>query len=147
MRFLLRLPSLSSLFDTDCGHGSDAWHDDGNRVRTFFHGTDAEAAKKILRYGFKESSSGMLGPGVYMSTDLSKAQAYGNVILSLKVQCRKTKVIDCQGHYLQQSWHGKFNTAYVPAGRGVTPSGRTETCVRSANQVRAVKVYSGGHLL
>merc|ERR1712157_269934 len=43
-----------------------------NYERRFFHGTSRHNAKLIEKHGFVASTGGMLGPGVYMSTDYCK---------------------------------------------------------------------------
>ena len=51
--------------------------------RTMFHGTSESNAASIERGGFNVSSDGMLGRGVYLSKDFSKASAYGSVVLEV----------------------------------------------------------------
>lgn len=168
------------------------WQNDGFRVRTFYHGTSIPAAEAILAdktvrrtllecfpqcsclsgfgasyqrlAGFRLSKGGMLGAGVYMSTDLSKARSYPQrwcpsaksrvpvpdderVVLELKVQCQKTIIIERLSHPWQQGWQGEgcFDSAFVPTG--VVPSGRTETCVKHPDQILSVEVVAGAHLL
>lgn len=41
------------------------------KVETVFHGTSKEAAKAILKEGFNPSKDGLLGKGVYVTTDPS----------------------------------------------------------------------------
>ena len=65
----------------------------------------------------------MLGPGVYASRDINKTLAYGNewgrrVVLKLLVFTGKVKKIMQQGDPRQYSWHGEFDTAWVPPGCG-----------------------------
>ena len=47
-----------------------------NRVYTMYHGTSKQVAAIIMKTGFKQSSGGMLGQGVYLSRDLQKASRY-----------------------------------------------------------------------
>ena len=51
-----------------------------------FHGTDASAARSIEQGGFRPSTGGMLGRGVYVSRDVEKAKAYGSVVLRVSVR-------------------------------------------------------------
>jgi len=51
-----------------------------------FHGTSHANADSIERYGFRPSSDGMLGSGVYVSSSIVKAVAYGPVVLMLDVE-------------------------------------------------------------
>ncbi|KAL0162746.1 hypothetical protein M9458_042142, partial [Cirrhinus mrigala] len=46
------------------------------QVYRMYHGTSRENAEKIRVSGFKQSSDGMLGRGVYLSRDLEKASRY-----------------------------------------------------------------------
>ena len=67
-----------------------------------YHGTSDAAAQSILASGFNQSSSGMLGRGVYVSADVNKAKGYGNSILKLAGEAGKDKedyisrVIPCE---------------------------------------------------
>ena len=95
-----------------------------------FHGTDASAARSIEQSGFRPSTDGMLGRGVYVSRDVEKARAYGSVVLRVSVRVGTVKRIDRQGHPQQKSWHAAgYDTAWVPAGCGMVPSGKEEDCV------------------
>ena len=65
----------------------------------------------------------MLGPGVYASRDINKTLSYGNergrrVVLKLLVFTGKVKRITQQGDPGRYSWHGEFDTAWVPPGCG-----------------------------
>ncbi len=46
------------------------------QVYIMYHGTSRDAAEKIKVSGFKQSSDGMFGRGVYLSRDLQKATRY-----------------------------------------------------------------------
>jgi len=85
---------------------------DEGKVYRMYHGTTREAAEKIKVSGFKQSSQGMLGPGVYLSRDLQKASRYPldlpenqRVVLRVKVNVGKVIKIDRQGHPKQKTWH------------------------------------------
>ena len=131
------------------------WKDHGARTQIFYHGTHISAAKAILRgrppfikSGFSPSSDGMLGPGVYMSTDIEKARDYAHgVILKLHVRCKTTIVIDRQGHPWQESWQNEFDSAFVPAHCGMVSANKTETCVKDPGQILSAEVFEGGDLL
>uniref|UniRef100_A0A8C1SIA5 Poly [ADP-ribose] polymerase n=1 Tax=Cyprinus carpio TaxID=7962 RepID=A0A8C1SIA5_CYPCA len=82
---------------------------EGNVYR-MYHGTSRENAEKIKVSGFKQSSGGMLGRGVYLSRDLEKASRYPldlpenkRVVLRVKVNVGRVKKIDKQGHPLQKT--------------------------------------------
>ena len=85
--------------DTDPDEESDTDQDDGIRERTFFHGTSAENAANILRNGFKCSTNGTLGPGIYMSKDISKVRGHvlvkfgTGVILRLRVRWSEIRLL------------------------------------------------------
>ena len=106
--------------------------------RVGYHGTSAEAAQDIITNGFKRSTRGMLGPGVYWSDTLDKAKAYPlgipadqRVILHVGVRPGKTCKIDRQGHELQTTWHKPehgYDTAWVPPHCGMVASGLSEDC-------------------
>eukprot|EP00438_Fugacium_kawagutii_P006162 Skav207450 [mRNA] locus=scaffold3545:35731:36342:+ [translate_table: standard] len=97
------------------------------KTMKMFHGTTAANAQSIMKNGFKPSSGGMLGPGVYVSADIEKAKRYGTSILILEVKLGKTKRIDSQSHPMRTSWnsHG-YDSAWVPPNCGMVPSGLTE---------------------
>ncbi|XDV38734.1 hypothetical protein PO909_008081 [Leuciscus waleckii] len=109
---------------------------EGNVYR-MYHGTSREAAEKIKVYGFKPSSIGMLGPGVYLSRDLQKASRYPlelhenqRVVLRVLVNVGRVKKIDRKGHPLQKTWHDHgYDTAWCPPNCGMVRSGLEEDCV------------------
>merc|ERR1712129_116464 len=110
-------------------------------VLTMFHGTSATSARSIRDHGFRQSSNGMLGRGVYLSRDPAKARAYGNTILSCQVSVGRVKRIDRQGHPLQKIWHeAGYDTAWVPPKCGMVPSGLEEDCVWDPQRIRVVNV-------
>jgi hypothetical protein len=119
------------------------------REMTMYHGTSQAAAIQIKKggeHGLRPSTSGMLGAGIYCSRELQKAQAYakgngGGVIFELRVRVGKVKRIDLKGHPLQKTWHqAGYDTAWVPPGCGVNPSGLEEDCVWDPKRVRIVRV-------
>ena len=101
-----------------------------------FHGTSEDFARSIERSGFRPSADGMLGRGVYLSRDFSKAAAFGPVVLRCRVRVGRCATIDRQGHPLQKSWQGSYDSADVPRGCGMTE--REETCVKDPSRVRVV---------
>ena len=78
-----------------------------------YHGTRPEAALEIERYGFCRSKDGMLGEGVYLSRDVTKASYYpldvhpndheNRVILECLVHVGKVKRIDSSNHPMQKT--------------------------------------------
>lgn len=109
------------------------------RHYTMYHGTSVQQARQIIKNGFRQSSDGMLGPGVYVSRDQKKAERYplkspatDRVVLKLSVDCGKVKKIDKDNHPLQKTWHSQgYDTAWVPPNCGMkaVPSGLEEDCV------------------
>ena len=111
------------------------------RTMTMYHGTTSQNARSIMRNGFWPSRTGMLGEGVYVSTDIDKARAYGQCILVLEVQLGKTKKIDSQAHPMRTSWHDHgYDSAWVPAHCGMVRSGLTETCVFDPQRIRVLSL-------
>ncbi|KAJ8254651.1 hypothetical protein GJAV_G00195500 [Gymnothorax javanicus] len=113
---------------------------------TMYHGTSAEAARQIVVHGFRQSSDGMLGRGVYVSRDLRKASKYPlelpehkRVVLKLKVDLGKVKKINCKGHPMQKTWHYEgYDTAWVPPNCGMVKSGQEEDCVWDPNRITVI---------
>ena len=87
-----------------------------------YHGTKPEIAALIEQGGFKASTQGLLGPGVYVSRDVRKSRKYGATILEVAVKvgkvCRADKHPELipKGYGTDAPWHdvGGFDTAWVP---------------------------------
>ena len=60
-----------------------------SNVYVMYHGTKSELIDSILQYGLMSSVDGMLGPGIYASTDFNKAKKYGDIILKILVYVGK----------------------------------------------------------
>uniref|UniRef100_A0A3Q0T5U7 PARP catalytic domain-containing protein n=1 Tax=Amphilophus citrinellus TaxID=61819 RepID=A0A3Q0T5U7_AMPCI len=107
------------------------------KTYVMYHGTTRVNANSILASGFRQSEKGMLGRGVYLSRDLQKASGYpighpehDRVVIKVKVNVGKVKIIDHQNHSLQKTWHDHgYDTAWVPPKCGMVSSGREENCV------------------
>ncbi|KAM9746235.1 uncharacterized protein ACNS7B_010296 isoform 1-T4 [Menidia menidia] len=113
-------------------------HRPGNgQTYVMYHGTTREAAQSIRASGFRQSSDGMLGRGVYLSRDLDKASRYPlncpegeRVVIKVKVNVGKVKKIDKQDHHLRKTWHDEgYDTAWVPPNCGMVKSGLEENCI------------------
>mmetsp|Transcript_6172 Transcript_6172/g.7015 ORF Transcript_6172/g.7015 Transcript_6172/m.7015 type:complete len:95 (+) Transcript_6172:2-286(+) len=92
--------------------------------------------------GFKQSSGGMLGKGVYLSDDVEKCRRYGDSILSVEAKLGKTKKIDSQSHGMRTSWNSMgYDSAWVPANCGMVASGLSETCVFNPNRLQVRGPY------
>jgi hypothetical protein len=123
-----------------------------------FHGTNSEAALAIVRsQWFRPSDSGMLGPGIYVTSEKEKAEVYRNFhpggqhrhndplhngqpdpgcILTCRVRMGLCKEL-VKEDPLMQSWHSKYNSAH---SGGCPCSPRCRTGMHScpfANGVRS----------
>ena len=100
-----------------------------DKLQTFYHGTALEAGLAIQNGGFNVDLSGtnagqMLGPGVYLTTELEKATVYatgdsgrphtlnphGGCVLHLKVDLGSCKKLthharDASGRAMRKHWH------------------------------------------
>ncbi|KAJ8246873.1 hypothetical protein GJAV_G00256310, partial [Gymnothorax javanicus] len=120
----------------------------GGQTYIMYHGTSRAAANQILANGFRQSATGMLGRGVYVSRDLQKASKYPQppfsgerVVLKLSVNVGKVKRIDRKGHPMQYNWHDHgFDTAWCPPNCGMVPSGQEEDCVWDPKRIRVLEV-------
>ena len=117
-------------------------------VYTMYHGTSKQVAAIIKKSGFRQSSGGMLGQGVYLSRDLQKASRYPlelpesqRVVIKVRVNVGKVVAINRQGHPLQKTWHyNGYNTAWCPPNCGMVPSGLEEDCVWDPNKIKIIDV-------
>lgn len=114
-------------------------------VYTMYHGTSISSAQTIIASGFKQSSQGMLGKGVYVSRNRRKAERYpltsqpnDRVVLELRVHVGRVKRIDKDNHPMQYTWNANgYDTAWVPPNCGMlsVPSGLEEDCVFDPKRV------------
>uniref|UniRef100_A0A8C5NHZ3 Grass carp reovirus (GCRV)-induced gene 2p n=1 Tax=Gouania willdenowi TaxID=441366 RepID=A0A8C5NHZ3_GOUWI len=120
-------------------------------IYIMYHGTSVANARSIITNGFRQSTKGMLGKGVYVSRNKKKATRYplksdasDRVVLKLKVRVGRVKRID-KNHHLQYTWneHG-YDTAWVPANCGwdAVPSGLEEDCVFDPKRIKVVDIKS-----
>jgi len=117
------------------------WHRRQGKTMTMYHGTSQSNAQSIVANGFRPSTGGMLGPGVYVSADPAKAKRYGNTLITVEVKTGRTKKITSQSDPMRTTWnsHG-YDSAWVPANCGMVTSGRTETCVFNPDRIRVRNV-------
>ncbi|XP_035514224.1 uncharacterized protein LOC118325605 [Morone saxatilis] len=119
-------------------------------IYTMYHGTSIANARLIIANGFRQSSGGMLGKGVYVSRDRKKAERYplksnpsDRVALELRVRVGRVKRIDIDNHPMQYNWntHG-YDTAWVPPNCGMiaVPSGLEEDCVFDPKNIKVVGI-------
>lgn len=118
------------------------------KIYRMYHGTSRKAAEVIKASGFKQSATGMLGRGVYLSRDLEKASRYPmdknlpvdqRVVLRVTVNVGKVKKIDSQNHPMRMTWrdHG-YDTAWCPPGCGMVSSGLEEDCVWDPKRITII---------
>ncbi|CAB1413530.1 unnamed protein product [Pleuronectes platessa] len=120
------------------------------RTYVMYHGTTRACAEDIQKSGFQQSSDGMLGRGVYLSRDLQKASRYpidhpesDRVVIKVLVQVGKVIAINDQKHPLQKIWHDHwYDTAWVPPGGGMVPSGLEEDCVWDPARIQIIKIIN-----
>ncbi|XP_068581704.1 grass carp reovirus (GCRV)-induced gene 2e [Cebidichthys violaceus] len=122
-----------------------------NRKYVMYHGTTSRNAQSIQACGFNQSEDGMLGRGVYLSSDLQKASAYpkrhpqsDKIVIKVQVNVGKVICIDYQGHPRQKTWHDSrygevFDTAWVPPNCGMVKSGLEEDCVWDPDRIKILK--------
>ncbi|XP_045078340.1 uncharacterized protein LOC123491542 [Coregonus clupeaformis] len=111
----------------------------GRQGYTMYHGTHRDRARAIITGGFQPSAGGTLGPGVYCSRDIAKAQGYPSgcpsvehVVLQLKVRVGRVKKMDGQNVAMWHSWQQSgYDTAWLPS----TVNGREEDCVKDPKRV------------
>ncbi|MEQ2178139.1 hypothetical protein GOODEAATRI_010902, partial [Goodea atripinnis] len=118
------------------------------RTYIMYHGTTQSRAQSILANGFRQSQGGMLGPGVYLSRDLEKASRYpvghpewDKVVIKVKVNVGRVKVINRKNHPLQMTWHYYgYDTAWVPPNCGMVNSGLEENCVWDPRRIEIIRL-------
>lgn len=111
---------------------------------TVYHGTSASKAAAIMKEGFKPSKSGLLGQGIYVTTDQSKAQAFAGTdgaVVRAVANPGNMKVVDARGArehgHSESSWQKAHDSAFVPKGEGVA---RPEHCIKDPQRVSPVGV-------
>ncbi|CAK9013643.1 unnamed protein product [Durusdinium trenchii] len=109
------------------------------KVEMVYHGTSKDAAQAILKKGFNPSKDGLLGKGVYVTTDRSKAQAFAGDdgrILRAAANLGHVQTVDARAArkygFSETAWHKTHDSAYVPQGEGVA---RPEHCVKDPARV------------
>jgi hypothetical protein len=111
-----------------------------------YHGTSATAARAIGSSGFCRSINGVLvGPGVYLSPDITKARCCvkgGNgVVLRCRVQPGRSTRIDRKDEPHRRAWGTcGYDPACIARGYGVVKmrsgGGRAETCVKNPDRIQ-----------
>lgn len=134
-------------YNTSAKNRERVWRQFSSKPIRMFHGTSKQAAAQIMHEGFTPSTNGMLGPGVYLSRDVSKAAQYGpgqhgpnGCILVVLVKCGWVHAIS-DPNQRNSSWQNstRFNTAWVRPG--VQPSGE-EDCVKNPFRCKVIQLIS-----
>lgn len=120
----------------------------GQKSYIMYHGTTMLNAMRIINERFRRSSDVMLGPGVYVTRSLEKANHYpvhSNwqmlAVLRVSVRVGRVKRIDFQGHPQQKTWHFfGYDTAWVPPYSGMVYSGLEENCVYDPKRITVLYV-------
>jgi hypothetical protein len=119
-----------------CQDTGNSCEGNGGQTITMYHGTSGDNAASIETNGFRPSTDGMLGKGVYLSRNVMKARSYGAVVLTCSVRVGRVKIIDTQGHPLQKTWHeAGYDTAWVPPACGMVSSLMEEDCVYDPSRI------------
>lgn len=121
-----------------------------HKTYVMYHGTTRRNAQLIKTSGFRQSSGGMLGPGVYLSRDLQKASRYpidhpehDRAVVKVSVNVGKVIAINYQGHPKQKTWHRYgYDTAWVPPNCGMVKSGLEEDCVWDPSRIKIIKIIN-----
>ena len=116
-----------------------------NQVMTMYHGTSKENAQSIQRTGFRTSSGGNLGPGVYLACS-RKAYNFakdaktrvggsgGGAVLECRVTLRNCLLLRIGDQRFDPSYDATYATR---TGRSTKP----EWCIQNPRDVVVVKVY------
>ncbi|KAL7379374.1 hypothetical protein ABVT39_026771 [Epinephelus coioides] len=127
-------------------------YNDSGRKLSMYYGTTRENAQSILANGFRQSADGMLGRGIYLSTELKKAKRYpighpesDKVVIQVKVNVGKVISIKYQGHPRQKNWHDSryglvYDTAWMPPRCGILKSGSEDSCVWDPSRIQIIKI-------
>jgi hypothetical protein len=95
-----------------------------------FHGTNGQAASAIVSTNFRESTSGNLGPGVYMSRHMDIIKQFSKppdpAILSAEVDLKTLVILPAR----DPSWHPKGDSAFLSVENSWR--GLEEWCIKSA---------------
>eukprot|EP01052_Picozoa_sp_SAG31_P022361 SAG31_NODE_1775_length_7303_cov_2.409356_8_plen_306_part_00 len=112
----------------------------------FYHGTAWETAERILREGFKASTEGCLGPGIYVARrekaerfakDHSRhSQAVGGLVEVL-VTVKNPKFVEVNADWNDASWRAAGHDAC--RAEFTTASTNMEWCIRDSSQIQVLR--------
>lgn len=107
-----------------------------------YHGTSVQGADSILRHGFKTSQGGLLGAGVYLTTDKSKAALYGPRVLTCSVDVGEKCRIATKKHPKRLLWPASCDTKWIPAEAACkwTSQKGDVHCVQDKNRISIIDV-------
>lgn len=109
---------------------------------TMYHGTSMLGADSILGHGFKASEHGLLGTGMYLTTDKSKAGRYGPKLLTCSVDVGRKCCIDRRDHPDRDTWPESCDTKWIPdhAVHQWTSQQGDVYCVRDVSRIAIINV-------
>ena len=114
-----------------------------------YHGTNRANVASIMASGFHRSDDGLLGSGVYLSSDLKKARYYPNghpeydkVVFRVLVDVGRVITITNKNHPRGKTWQDcrygpVFDTAWIPPGCGLV---REVDCVWDPNRITILHI-------
>eukprot|EP00928_Gymnodinium_smaydae_P021676 TRINITY_DN18485_c0_g1_i1.p1 TRINITY_DN18485_c0_g1~~TRINITY_DN18485_c0_g1_i1.p1 ORF type:complete len:317 (+),score=1.00 TRINITY_DN18485_c0_g1_i1:65-952(+) len=106
-----------------------------------YHGTSSSAARSIELGGFRASHHGLLGRGVYMSCDLSKAERYGPVVLECSVDVGSMRCIDRQDHPDRRMWPVGSDSKFIPEHARWTHQPGEVYCIRDPARIQIQRTH------
>mmetsp|Transcript_15339 Transcript_15339/g.34838 ORF Transcript_15339/g.34838 Transcript_15339/m.34838 type:complete len:319 (-) Transcript_15339:65-1021(-) len=119
---------------------------------TAYHGTTMAAARLIQRHGFKASTVGCLGAGVYVveERDINKAKRFAHdqarragdepALITVTVTVWNPKVVPSNGTWNDDGWQAEGHDACSVTHTNISP--RPEWCIRDPCQVQVKAVNS-----
>lgn len=123
------------------GRGVNPRLDNGKTYKyKFFHGTSWECAKIIRREGFRPSSDGRLGRGIYVARE-DKATRFANrkdsenpALVEVLVTIHNPKYVE----YDDDTWQREGYDAC--RAECTSSSNNPEWCIRKPNQIEVVRI-------
>ena len=97
-----------------------------------YHGTDLFTAKIISENGFIVSESGLLGPGVYVTTNKQIAKCLGRKVIKVKVDLGRVLTNPPPEEW--ENWHEKGYDSVHMEGTATKPN-REQHCIYDPKRV------------
>ena len=114
---------------------------------SFYHATSLDAAIKIQQTGFRPSTKGMLGAGVYITNHVRKTEKYmernscvhGGVVLKLEVDLGNClRVVSAKMSHGAHAWTRTHDSVWWDRGNN-----KGENCVKDPKRIKIVDAYLG----